>query len=144
MMQQSPLRMPGGGQRMAQKRTASTAFHTKPVGGQQQVTMVMPARASSAQQIRTFSRNITYQGSRMSPAGLVMSGSSRIGEALPGSSTTRQLSTAGIISRQNISGASTGSKPIAAISMQGGTSTSAPIVLQDIVPPSQKSDFFSD
>ncbi|KAL4003234.1 hypothetical protein ACH3XW_6765 [Acanthocheilonema viteae] len=127
LMPQSQVRMMPGGQRITSKRTAG-AIHTKTIGGQPQVAMMLP-RGSPVQQIRTIPRSIGYQSSRVPSIGLVMSGSSRSSENVTGSATSKQLSTTGGISRQSISSASSSTRQVT-VAVQGvGSATSA--ILQD-------------
>ncbi|MFH4978474.1 hypothetical protein AB6A40_005183 [Gnathostoma spinigerum] len=94
LMPHSQVRMFSSGSRIAQKRSSGN-LQGKTIAGQQQVTMMMPSRGGTIQQIRAVSRNLgsNYQSSRVPPLGLVMSGSSgaRSNETMGGSGTTRQL-----------------------------------------------------
>ncbi|VIO92229.1 SNF2 family N-terminal domain containing protein [Brugia malayi] len=127
LMPQSQVRMMPSGQRITQKRTAG-AIHAKTIGGQPQVAMMLP-RGSPVQQIRTIPRNIGYQNSRVPSIGLVMSGSSRNSENVTASATTKQLSSAGGISRQTISSAPSNTRQVT-VAVQG-ISNSTPTMLQD-------------
>ncbi|VDK79936.1 unnamed protein product [Litomosoides sigmodontis] len=127
LMQQSQVRMMPGGQRITPKRTTG-AIHTKTIAGQPQVAMMLP-RGSPVQQIRTVSRSIGYQSSRVPSIGLVMSGNSRNTENITGSATSKQLPSAGGISRQSISGASSSTRQVT-VAVQG-VGSSASTILQD-------------
>ncbi|KHN77147.1 Helicase ssl-1 [Toxocara canis] len=138
LMPQSQVRMLPSGQRITQKRTATT-LQGKTLAGQQQVTMMVPSRGGGIQQVRAVPRNIAsgYQSSRMPSIGLIMSGGSgaRNNETIGGSGTTRQLPPPGIIStsgvahsRQLIStSGSQGpiSRQLAAITAQNAAASSA-------------------
>ncbi|KAM3715908.1 DNA primase DnaG [Dirofilaria immitis] len=138
LMPQSQVRMMPSGQRITPKRTAG-AIHAKTIGGQQQVAMMLP-RGGPVQQIRTIPRNIGYQSSRVPSIGLVMSGSSR-SENVTGSATTKQLSSAGGISRQTISSASSNTRQVT-VAVQG-VNSSAPTILQDhpVTIPAQQTQY---
>ncbi|VDO13125.1 unnamed protein product [Brugia timori] len=90
--------------------------------------MMLP-RGSPVQQIRTIPRNIGYQNSRVPSIGLVMSGSSRNSENVTASATTKQLPSAGGISRQTISSAPSNTRQVT-VAVQG-ISNSTPTMLQD-------------
>uniref|UniRef100_A0A915AH61 Helicase ssl-1 n=2 Tax=Parascaris univalens TaxID=6257 RepID=A0A915AH61_PARUN len=140
LMPQSQVRMLPSGQRITQKRTTGT-LQGKTLGGQQQVTMMVPSRGGGIQQVRAVPRNIAsgYQSSRMPSIGLIMSGGSgaRNNETIGGSGTTRQLpppgsqiiSTGGLThSRQLISTSSSQgpiSRQLAAITAQNAASSAS-------------------
>ncbi|CAG9535285.1 unnamed protein product, partial [Cercopithifilaria johnstoni] len=126
LMPQSQVRMMPGGQRITPKRTAGT-IHTKTIGGQSQVAMMLP-RGGPVQQIRTVPRNIGYQSSRVPSIGLVMSGS-RNSENATGSATSKQLPSTGGISRQSISNTSSSARQVT-VAVQG-VGSSASTILQD-------------
>uniref|UniRef100_A0A0R3RQ39 Myb-like domain-containing protein n=1 Tax=Elaeophora elaphi TaxID=1147741 RepID=A0A0R3RQ39_9BILA len=127
LMPQSQVRMMPGGQRITPKRTAG-AIHAKTIGGQPQVAMMLP-RGGPVQQIRTIPRNVGYQSSRVPSIGLVMSGNSRNSDNVAGSATTKQLPSAGGISRQTISSASSSTRQVT-VAVQG-VGSSTPAILQD-------------